>query len=64
MGKEEVLKLLGTEDSMEAGSAISFVLNVPDDDARFQQRFPGHKAALGFWLREKEVSEGKFLIQI
>lgn len=64
MGKEEVLKLLVTEDSMEAGFAISFVKKVSSADAGFQQRFPGHKAALGFRLREEKVSEGKFLLHI
>lgn len=47
-GKEEVLKLLEMEDSMEAGSALSFVWNVSPDEPRFQQHFAGCKAALGF----------------
>ena len=54
MTKNELLALLGSVNSMEAGAAVSFVRSLPDNDPRFQTSFEGkEQAAIGFWLEEK-----------
>ncbi len=56
MSKEELIGLLQTEDSADAGIALSFVEDVDPGDTRFLQRFGGVKAALAYWLEQKKKS--------
>jgi hypothetical protein len=60
MTKDElrVLALLGSVNSVKAGTAISFVRSLPINDLRFAIPFEGRaKAAIGFWLSEKEKAK-------
>ena len=59
MGKEELIGLLQTEDSADAGIALSFVEDVPTGDIRFQRQFAGVKAAVAYWVEQKKKAEGK-----
>ena len=52
--KDNLLTLLGSVNSMEAGTAISFVRSLPINDLRFAIPFEGREnTAIGFWLEEK-----------
>ena len=54
MTKDDLLALLGSVNSMEAGAAISFVRSLPRNDVRFAISFERREnAAIGFWLEEK-----------
>ena len=54
MTKDDLLALLGSVNSIEAGTAISFVRSLPINDLRFAISFEGREnAAIGFWLEEK-----------
>ena len=57
MTREELLDLLGTVDSIEAGAVMSFVMSLPITDPRFETPFEGAKAAIGFWLKEEEKAK-------
>ena len=58
MTKKELLELLGTVDSIEAGAVMSFVMSLPITDPRFETLFEGKaKAAIGFWLKEEEKAK-------
>ena len=54
MTKKDMLDLLGTVNSIQAGAAISYVLSLKDNDPRFKMSFGGNaNAAIGFWQREE-----------
>ena len=63
MDKQEVLNLLATAGSPEAGAVISFVEEVPPEDAGFQWPWGSADAALVYWLAKmnKCSTQGKFL---
>ena len=61
MTKEELLILLGSVDTENAGAATAFVEGLADNDARFAKSFPGAQAAVGYWLaQERTLSAGVF----
>ena len=54
MTKDELLALLSSVNSMDAGTAMSFVMSLSINDPRFVMAFEGSAiAAVGFWLAEK-----------
>ena len=62
MTKKDMLNLLSSVDSMEAGAAISFVKSLEDNDPRFETSFEGKtNAAIGFWQREENARQGEFI---
>ena len=60
MTKDELLVLLGSLDSIEAGAAASFVESLDSKDPRFQRPFLGSKplSTLGYWLEQKKLASG------
>ena len=61
MTKEDLLNLLESINSENAGKAIAFVEGLSDNDVRFARSFPGDKAeaAIGYWLWQEERSGKK-----
>ena len=60
MTKDELLLLLGSVDSENAGIATAFVEGLEDNDVRFQRPFPGAQAAIGYWIRQERTSAGVY----
>lgn len=61
MAKKDMLDLLGSMDSIEAGAVVSFVMSLEDNDPRFETSFEGKaNAAIGFWREEKARLLGEF----
>ena len=61
MTKKDMLALLGTVNSMQAGAAISFVNSLADNDPRFEMSFEGKaKTAIGYWQREENARLSEF----
>ena len=59
MTKEELLVLLGSLDSIEAGIAASYVESLDKGDPRFQVSFLGKPlSTLGYWLEQKKIASG------
>ena len=61
MTRDELLALLGSVDSQDAGAATSFVERLVDGDPRLGRSFPGALAAIGYWLAQRDASLGQFL---
>ena len=63
MTKDELLVLLGSLDSIEAGAAAWFVESLESNDPRFQRPFLGKPlSTLGCWLEQKKVASGGELL--
>ena len=59
MTKDELLVLLGSLDSIEAGAAASYVESLDSGDPRFQGSFLGKPlSTLGYWLEQKKIASG------
>ena len=59
MTKDELLVLLGSLDSIEAGAAASYVESLEKGDPRFQGSFLGKPlSTLGYWLEQKKIASG------
>ena len=59
MTKDELLVLLGSLDSIEAGVAASYVESLDKGDPRFQGSFLGKPlSTLGYWLEQKKIASG------
>ena len=63
MSKDELLALLGSVDSIEAGAAVSFVESLDSEDPRFLRPCLGKPLnTLGYWLdqQRKAAPGGEF----
>ena len=58
MTKEELLNLLGSVDSENAGIAIAFVEGLADRDGRFAKSFSGPSTTVGYWAQQARASAG------
>ena len=58
MGKAEVLSLLGSVDSFEAGFAVSYVEGLDNDDPRLQRPYYLKKPLnlVGYWIHQQKMA--------
>ena len=59
MTKDDLLVLLGTLNTIDAGTAAAYVESLEDDDPRFQRPFLGKPLSiLGYWLQQMKATSG------